>query len=136
MAYPDRKHIHVTCAIIERRGLVLATQRSAAMSPPLKWEFPGGKIRRGETAEECLHREIREELGVSISVESALQPATHEYPSVTVTLYPFVCVIADGEIELHEHADMIWLPPEKLAGLDWAAADLPVLAAYCRRGGF
>lgn len=105
------------------------------MSPPLKWEFPGGKIRRGETAEECLHREIREELGVSISVESALQPTTHEYPSVTVTLYPFVCTIADGEIELHEHADMIWLPPEKLAELDWAAADIPVLSAYCRRGG-
>jgi mutator protein MutT len=57
------RHIHVTCAIIERDGLVPATRRSAAMSMPLKWEFPGGKIDPGESPEACLRREIHEELG-------------------------------------------------------------------------
>ena len=60
------KHIHVTCAIIERDGLVLAAQRSAIMSMPLKWEFPGGKVDVGEGLEECLCRELAEELGVNV----------------------------------------------------------------------
>ena len=61
-----RKHIHVACAIIERDGLVLAARRSASMSFPLKWEFPGGKIDPGESPQECLHRELLEEMGVSV----------------------------------------------------------------------
>ena len=60
-----KKHIHVACALIERDGLVLAAQRSAVMSIPLKWEFPGGKLEAGESAEECLRRELVEEMGVT-----------------------------------------------------------------------
>jgi len=123
----------VTCAIIERQGLVLAAQRSAAMSQPLKWEFPGGKIRPGENPEACLHREIVEELGVQIDICKPLQPATHVYPALTVILYPFICSIANGELQLNEHAAVAWLPPGELSALDWSAADLPVVAAYCRQ---
>lgn len=126
-------HIHVTCAIIERDGFVLAAQRSATMSLPLKWEFPGGKIRVEESPEECLRREIAEELDVVIAVCKLLSTSTHAYPTLTVTLYPFICTIVAGEITLHEHAAVIWLPPEKLHQLDWAEADLPVLAAYCQQ---
>ena len=61
-------HIQVTCAIIARDGLVLAAQRSAVMSLPLKWEFPGGKINHGESTEECLRRELFEELSIQGSV--------------------------------------------------------------------
>jgi mutator protein MutT len=80
-----RKNIHVACAVIERNSLVLVAQRSAAMSLPLEWEFPGGKIEPGESLEECLCREIVEELGVSIEVSRSLQPTRHEYPDLTVT---------------------------------------------------
>jgi len=124
------KHLHVTCAIIERDGLVLAAQRSAAMSLPLKWEFPGGKIDSGETAEECLKRELVEEMGVRVRVGDALPESTHRYPTFTVTLYPFVCSIEAGEIVLHEHAAVSWLPAGELHTLDWAEADLPVIESY------
>jgi 8-oxo-dGTP diphosphatase len=124
------KHIHVTCAIIERDGLVLAAQRSAAMSLPLKWEFPGGKIDPGETPEECLRRELVEELGIQVAVGKRLLASTHHYPTFTVTLYPYVCTIAAGEPVLHEHAAIAWLAPEHLPSLDWAEADWPVIDAY------
>jgi len=125
--------IHVTCAIIERDGLVMAAQRSATMSMPLKWEFPGGKIDPGEKPEECLRRELMEEMNLRIAVRQPLPPATHDYPSVTVTLHPFICAIESGELRLHEHAAVLWLEPPMLYTLDWAAADLPVLAAYCNQ---
>lgn len=126
----SRKHIHVACAIIERDGLTLAAQRSAAMSLPLKWELPGGKIHDGESPPECLRRELAEEMSVSIDVGSALPPQTYNYADFTVTLYPFICVIESGEITLHEHAAIDWLAPEKLLSLDWAEADLPVIETY------
>lgn len=128
----NKRFIHVTCAIIERNGLVLAAQRSVSMSMPLKWEFPGGKIKAGESPEECLQRELVEELGVKIVVSQPLHLSTHEYQSITVTLYPFICTIVDGEIKLNEHATLKWLSPDKLHELDWAEADLPVLAGYCK----
>jgi len=126
----DPAHLHVACAIIENRGLVLAAQRSAAMSLPLKWEFPGGKIRSGESPEACLHRELNEELGIAVSVHEALASATHRYPGFTVTLHPFRCAMESGTLALHEHAAVLWLAPEKLLALDWAEADLPVIEAY------
>lgn len=125
------KHIHVACAIIERDGLILAAQRSAAMSLPLKWEFPGGKIDPGESPEECLRRELVEEMGVRIAVGRDLPLWTHHYPTFTVTLYPFICSIESGSITLHEHAAIGWLPAADLHTLDWAEADYPVIKAYC-----
>ncbi len=130
-----KKHIHVTCAIIERGGRVLATQRSAAMSMPHKWEFPGGKIDPGETAEECLRRELLEEIGIQARIGRSLPTSTHQYPTFTITLYPFVCTIEEGEIFLHEHAALLWLPPNQLHTLDWAEADIPVLGAYLATNG-
>lgn len=124
------KHIHVTCAIIERDGLVLAAQRSAMMSLPLKWEFPGGKIHQDESPEECLRREIAEEMSVQISIGNSLPPSTHNYPAFSITLYPFVCSIESGEIILAEHAAIAWLVPEQLHTLDWAEADIPVVKTY------
>ena len=124
------KHIHVACAIIELAGKVLCTQRSESMSLPLKWEFPGGKINSGESPEECLKRELAEELGIEVTIGAPLTVSTHHYPMFSVTLYPFICKIASGEIVLHEHAAMSWLYPEELQGLDWAEADGPVIESY------
>jgi len=125
-----KKHIHVACALIERGGLVLAAQRSAVMSIPLKWEFPGGKLEAGESAEECLQRELVEEMGITIAVGRPLPLHTHSYETFTVTLYPFVCSMGSDAITLHEHAAIAWLPPGELQTLDWAEADWPVLEAY------
>lgn len=123
-------HVHVACAIIERNGKVLAAQRSSTMSLPLKWEFPGGKIKDGERPEECLKRELLEELGIEIAVGKPLSPITHQYSTFTVTLYPFICKITTGEISLHEHKAIIWLHHDRLRELDWAEADLPLLEDY------
>ena len=127
------KHLHVACAIIEDKGKVLCTQRSKAMNLPLKWEFPGGKIDPDELPEDCLRRELIEELGLHVNIGRALPPQTHHYSMFTVTLYPFICTMESGEITLHEHAAVVWLPPEKLNTLDWAEADWPVIEEYQRQ---
>ncbi len=124
------RHLHVACAIIENSGKVLAAQRSATMTLPLKWEFPGGKIEAGESPEECLIRELEEELGVSVLVDSALRPTTYCYPDFTVTLHPFTCQLTGGIITPHEHHALKWIEPERMPELDWAAADLPVIREY------
>lgn len=126
------KHLHVTCAIIERDGLVLAVQRSATMSLPLKWEFPGGKIDGNESHEDCLRRELLEELGLRAAIRRSLPPSSYQYPTFGITLYPFICSIESGEPELREHSVLRWLPAEELHTLDWAAADIPVVIAYRR----
>ena len=123
-------HIQVTCAIIERDELVLVAQRSAAMSLPLKWEFPGGKIHQGESPSECLRRELFEELNIHVSAGKSLPVSTYQYPTFTVTLHPFICSIEAGEIVLNEHAAITWLAPQNLHSLDWAEADVPVIESY------
>ena len=102
------------------------------MSMPLKWEFPGGKIKPGETPKECLKREVREELDIEIEVGASLQSVSYQYPEFEITLYPFICSIITGEIKLHEHETMAWRIPGELHALDWAEADLPVLDEYQR----
>jgi len=126
-------HIQVACSIIERDGLVLAARRGASKSLPLKWEFPGGKIDPGESAEECVKRELLEEMGVLIDVKAALPLCTHHYSHFSVTLHPVICVIVSGEIALYEHTAIRWLPPEELYDLDWAEADFAVIDSYFAR---
>ncbi|MCF6154528.1 MAG: (deoxy)nucleoside triphosphate pyrophosphohydrolase [Candidatus Brocadia sp.] len=124
------KHIHVACAIIEKERKVLSAQRSRYMSLPLKWEFPGGKIKNGESLTECLRRELQEELGIEAAIGHPLPPVTHSYQTFSVTLHPFICTIIAGEITLHEHAAFAWLNPQELHTLDWAEADVPVIQLY------
>ena len=124
------KNIQVACAIIEHNGRVLAAQRSEFMSMPLKWEFPGGKIDDGENPEECLIRELTEELNINVAVEFLLPPVNHDYTNFSVMLHPFICTIVSGKIILHEHKAIVWLSPQELPSLDWAAADIPVVFAY------
>ena len=126
-----RNVIKVTCAIIvDANGVVFAAQRSATMSLPLKWEFPGGKIEPGETAEACLIREIKEELHVDVEIVAPLPANTHQYPNITVQLIPFVCKITTGEILLKEHLHFKWLSKDELLALDWAEADVPIVKYY------
>lgn len=124
------RHLHVACAIIVDNRKILAAQRSETMSLPLKWEFPGGKIEAGEAPEACLERELLEELGITVTIGAPLPAATHDYTDFTVTLYPYVCRRPIGSITLHEHRAAVWIEPERMAGLDWAEADLPIIDSF------
>jgi len=122
----------VACALIERNGLVLAAQRSNKMSMPLKWEFPGGKIADGETPEDCLRRELLEEMGVAIELRLPLTPSEHHYPDFSVILHPFICTLDSEQIMLYEHASIAWKEPKELLTLDWVDADIPVIEQYMK----
>jgi len=86
--------IEVCCAIIVEGDKILATRRSHGMHLAGFWEFPGGKIEPGETAEACIIREIREELNIEIKVENRLLPVEHHYPEKSIRLMPFMCSTA------------------------------------------
>jgi len=124
----------VSCAVIVDGDRVLVTQRSEHMPHPLKWEFPGGKLKPGETPEGSVIREIREELGVEISVIQLLPSVRHRYSDLDIKLIPFVCAIKQGEIDLSEHKSYSWVHRSELDQVDWLEADIEVVALidkYC-----
>lgn len=120
----------VTCAIIENTDTVLVVQRSSTMSLPLKWEFPGGKIENGETEEECIIREIKEELNLEIEVSKRLCHSIFHYPNFSIELIPFLAIQIGGQIMLNEHADYKYLEKNELLNLVWAEADIPIVKEY------
>lgn len=122
--------IDVTCAIIIKENRILVTQRSEKMSLPLKWEFPGGKIEKNETAENCILREIKEELNLEIEIIAKLESKQFNYPSFSINLIPFISKYLSGDLNLAEHTDFKWLTKEELISLDWASADIPVLQEF------
>jgi 8-oxo-dGTP diphosphatase len=128
----SKNPIAVVCALIERNGHVLMAQRPAHKHLGGKWEFPGGKIEPGETAEAALHRELQEELGCVVDILRPLAAHTHAYATVTVQLIPFVARLrsSSGEPQTHEHAALRWVPAAELASLDLPEADLPIIADY------
>lgn len=120
----------VAAAIIVHEGRILAAQRSPAMANPLKWEFPGGKVEPGEQPEDCIRREIREELQVEIRLVSALPAVLHPIDRPRIQLLAFTATLAGGQALPTEHSRIAWLPPEELSSLDWTEPDLP-LVAWC-----
>lgn len=122
--------LQVTCAIIEHNNKVLICQRSATMKLPMKWEFPGGKIEQDESKEDCLQREIKEELGMIITIDLALKPVEHNYPDFSICLYPFICKWESGKVLPAEHKQAIWVNASELLNYDWAEADLPIVREY------
>lgn len=122
--------IKVACAIIVNDDKVLVVQRSETMSLPLKWEFPGGKLENDEAAEECIHREILEELNLKIEVQHRISSSLFDYPNISIELIPFICMVQGGELVLKEHKAYQFLSKDQLQNLDWAEADLPILYEY------
>jgi 8-oxo-dGTP diphosphatase len=122
----------VVCALIERDSRVLLAQRPAHKHLALKWEFPGGKIDPGETAEAALIREIREELLCEVAIRRALPRFRHTYDRTTIEMIPFVCSLTpeSPEPQPAEHAAIAWVLPSELAAYDLAAADRPVVRMY------
>lgn len=116
------KKIEVVAAIIYKNGAYFATQRGYGEFEGM-WEFPGGKIELGETAESALKREIQEELGIDITVDKFLCTTDYDYPSFHLTMHCYLCRIISGEIELREHKSARWLTVESLDCVEWLPAD-------------
>ncbi len=125
----------VVCAVIfNRDDRVLLAQRPAHKHLGMKWEFPGGKIEAGESPEQALVREIREELGCEIFIRRALPPFTHDYGTVVIEMIPFVCELAPTSPmpRAHEHAALAWVEIAELKNYDLAPADWPVVEAWLK----
>ena len=121
------KTIEVSAALIFRAGKLLITQRYAKSHLGGLWEFPGGKREAGETFEQCLVREIREELGVEISVGELFEEIAHDYPEKSVRLKFFNCKIVSGEPQPLDCAAVKWVGQNELAQFEFPAADARLL---------
>lgn len=123
-----KKTIKVVGAIIENNdNEILCALRSKDMSLPMLWEFPGGKIEEGESVNEAIVREIKEELDCDIEVISIFNDNTHEYENIIVNLITIKCKLIDGIPKAKEHAKLLWLPVDYLESLNWAPADIPAI---------
>jgi 8-oxo-dGTP diphosphatase len=122
--------IEVCCAIIVEGDKILATRRSHGMHLAGFWEFPGGKIEPGETAETCIIREIHEELDIEVIIENQLPSVEHHYTEKSIRLIPFICKIKSGIITLTDHSEFRWLARHEVSSVNWAAADLKVLEEF------
>jgi 8-oxo-dGTP diphosphatase len=125
------KTIEVVAGIIlDERGRIFCVQRGESSKPYIskKWEFPGGKLEAGETREEALIRELKEELRIDVDPFEFVITIDHSYPDFRLIMHSFKCrILSDKEPELTEHLQSKWLIPSDLDVLDWAAADVPIV---------
>lgn len=119
--------IEVTAAIIKNNGKILIARRPIGDTLAGKWEFPGGKIESGETPQECLHREIKEELNIDILVGDYFSDSIYHYPTKTVHLSAYWSTWIKGDIELRSHDAVEWVSIPNLEQFDFAPADLPFI---------
>ena len=127
------KSINVVAAIIQKDGLILATQRGYGEQKD-GWEFPGGKIEPGETPEAAIVREIREELAMEIRVERHVTDVAWDYPTFHLEMRCFLCSIAEGSPHLLEHEAARWLKPADIDSVAWLPADVLVVEALKAQG--
>ena len=123
----DKNQIEVSAALIFRDGKLLITRRHAKLHLGGLWEFPGGKRETGETFEQCLVREIREELGAEIFVGELFEEIFHAYPEKSVRLKFFICKLLSGEPQPLDCAAVKWVAKKQLADFQFPAADLQLL---------
>lgn len=117
------KEIKVVAAIIQKENKILATKRGYGEFINM-WEFPGGKIESGETKEQALVREIKEELNIEINVDKFAIDIEYQYPNFYLFMSCFMCSIKEGSIELLEHNDGKWITKEDLNTLNWLPSDI------------
>lgn len=127
--------IEVVAALIWQGERFLACQRPAHKARGLLWEFVGGKVEAGETKEEALIRECREELAVTVEVGEVFMEVTHTYPDVTVHLTLFHATVAEGEPQKLEHRDIRWITVEEVDEYAFCPADEEILERLKQRGG-
>ena len=120
------KQIEVVAAIIRKGDKIFATQRGYGEWKNW-WEFPGGKMEAGETPEEALVREIREELSAEISVEELLCTVEYDYPTFHLTMHCYLCSLVTEALHLNEHEAAKWLGKDELDSVKWLPADVEVV---------
>ena len=121
----------VVAALIWQGEKFMICQRPVHKARGLLWEFVGGKVEPGETKEQALIRECREELAVTISVGDVFMDVTHEFPDLTVHLTLFNATIAKGEPQKLEHNDIKWITPIEIPNYEFCPADEEILAKIC-----
>ncbi len=120
------KNIKVVAAIMIENNKIFATQRGYGDFKD-GWEFPGGKIEKGETPEEALIREIKEELDTTINVNKKIDTVEYDYPNFHLSMDCFICNILEGDLVLKEHEDSKWLSKDELYSVDWLPADKEII---------
>lgn len=120
------KTINVVAAIIRNEDRIFATQRGHGHGKG-GWEFPGGKIERGETPEEALLREIREELDTEIEVGNLFEIVEYDYPEFHLSMKCYWCKVVSGELLLKVHMAARWLSKEELFDVEWLPADVGLI---------
>ena len=126
------KQIEVVAAIIRKGDKIFATQRGYGDFKDW-WEFPGGKMEAGETPEEALKREIREELSAEICVGELLCTVEYDYPAFHLTMHCFLCSLVGEALHLNEHEASRWLTKEELDSVKWLPADEIVVKGERRK---
>jgi 8-oxo-dGTP diphosphatase len=123
----ERKTIHVVAAIIRDKDKIFATQRGYGEFEN-GWEFPGGKIELGETPEEALKREIKEELDTEIEVGDLIDTIEYDYPDFQLTMHCYWCFVKLGSLKLNEHKAAKWLTKNQLYSVEWLPADVTLIS--------
>ena len=123
--------VEVVAALIWDRDKFMICQRPANKARALLWEFVGGKVEHGETKEDALIRECREELAITLSVGDVFMDVVHEYPDITVHLTLFNSVIIEGEPQKLEHNDIQWITPSEIPNYEFCPADEEILVKIC-----
>lgn len=124
--------MEVTAAIIRRKGCYLIAKRKRDAVFGDLWEFPGGKRRTGESLEDCLQREMKEEIGVDVGIHDLLLEVLYPYPHITLILYFYKCSIRSGKIRPLASQELRWVPPEKLRMYKFPPANTPLLGELIR----
>lgn len=119
--------IKVTAAIIEIDGMILIAKRKKDDPLREKWEFPGGKVEPKETPEECLVRELEEELGVKTKIKKYICSSQYKYPHISIDLLAFSVDYVSGEFKANDHEEIRWVNPNELKNYDFPEADKPIV---------
>lgn len=127
------KIFKVTAAILEKDDRIIIAQRKNSDHLSGLWEFPGGKIEPGETPEECLTRELKEELGIDVKVSEFLGSNIHHYDYISIELMAYRAFWVGGTITINDHNDYRWVTINQLNNFDFAPADIPFVDML-RRG--
>lgn len=120
------KTIKVSAGVLIDNGKVLITRRASKENFAGGWEFPGGKLEPGETPQECLSRELKEELDIDVAVGEFCTDVIHKYETICVNLIAYYCTMVQGEISLSVHDQYQWIKIEDLLDYDLLAADVPI----------